>query len=367
MKTIRSVLSGPWVPPELGKMPYLWALSLVFLTWKYVNVAPGKLELALLTLTLAVFFPLYLASFWARGKHAVLCVLLTALIGTLWAPWNVGASTFFIYAAAMCGNLKPVRAYLLVAAVMLLALVVSLQIPEWLRLAFLLPALTIGIPVGIASVMQASLEQSRKLVVRKQEEVEHMATIAERERISRDMHDLLGHSLSLIALKAELAGKLAGRDPEACRREIHDIETAARRALSEVRAAVSGYQESGLAHALASARASLAAANVGLHEDVQGIALSPAAEHVVALALREAVTNVVRHAGAANCTLSLALQEGVIVLRVADDGSAAHAGIRHGNGLTGMRERAAALGGTLAVNAAKGLSLELRLPAPGAA
>jgi two-component system sensor histidine kinase DesK len=267
----------------------------------------------------------------------------------------------------MCAGLKPIRAYLLIAAVMLLALAISLEVPERLRLAFLLPALTVGIPVGIASVMQAGLEQSRRLVLRKQEEVEHMATIAERERISRDMHDLLGHSLSLIALKAELAGKLAGRDPEACRREILDIENAARRALAEVRTAVSGYQESGLAHALASARASLAAANVGLHEDVQGIALSAAAEHVVALALREAVTNVVRHAGAANCTLSLALDDGAIVLRVADDGGTAHAGIRHGNGLTGMRERAAALGGTVAVNVAKGLSLELRLPAPGAA
>jgi two-component system sensor histidine kinase DesK len=227
--------------------------------------------------------------------------------------------------------------------------------------------LTIGIPVGIASVMQAGLQHSRGQLLRKQEEVEHMATIAERERISRDLHDLLGHSLSLIALKAELAGKLAGRDPEACRGEVLDIETTARRALSEVRAAVSGYQESGLAHALASARASLAAANITLREDVDGFPLSPAAEHVVALALREAVTNVVRHAGAAHCNLSLALRDGAIVLRVADDGTSAHTGIRHGNGLTGMRERAAALGGTLAITVARGLALELRLPAPGAA
>lgn len=367
MKTIKRVLDGPWVPPEHGKMPYLWTLSLVLLAWKYVNVRPGKFELALLFLSLAVFFPVYFASFWASGRHTVLCVLVTALLGALWAPWNAGASAFFIYAVAMCAGLPPVRAYLLMSGVLLLALVVSLQIPDRLQIAFLLPALTVGIPAGIASVMQAGLEQSRKLVLRKQEEVEHMATIAERERISRDMHDLLGHSLSLIALKAELAGKLAGRDPEACKREIHDIEMAARRALSEVRAAVSGYQQSGLAHALASARASLAAANVGLHEQVQGIALSPAAEHVVALAVREAVTNIVRHADAANCTLSLALQDGAVVLRVTDDGNAAQAGIRHGNGLTGMRERAAALGGTVAVSIAKGLALELRLPAPGGA
>ncbi|MCC6072826.1 sensor histidine kinase [Massilia sp. GCM10020059] len=367
MNKIKGVLRGPWVPPEHGKMPYLWVFSLSFMLWKYLNVPPGPLELALLLITIVGFIPLYLASFWARGEQAVLCVLVTVLIGVLWAPWNVGASAFFVYAAAMCASLKPIRAYLLLAGVMMLALVVSLAVPAWVRMAFLLPSVAVGIPVGIASVMQAGLEQSRRQLLRKQEEVEHMATIAERERISRDLHDLLGHSLSLIALKAELAGKLAGNDDDGCRTEIRDIETSARRALSEVRAAVSGYQQSGLAHALASARASLAAANISLREDIGMVALSPAAEHVVALALREAVTNVVRHAGAAHCTLSLALRDGAIVLRVADDGSSTRTGIRHGNGLTGMRERAATLGGTLAIHVAKGLALELRLPAQGAA
>jgi hypothetical protein len=120
--------------------------------------------------------------------------------------------------------------------------------------------------------MEGGLRASRKQLLRKQEEVEHIARIAERERISRDLHDLLGHSLSLIALKAELAGKLAGRDLEACKREIADIETSARRALAEVRTAVTGYRDSGLSGALASARASLAAAGVELREEVQQFA-----------------------------------------------------------------------------------------------
>jgi two-component system sensor histidine kinase DesK len=237
------------------------------------------------------------------------------------------------------------------------------------RIGFLVPVITVGIPVGMASVMDTRLRRSRQQLQRKQEEVEHMATIAERERISRDLHDLLGHSLSLIALKAELAGKLAERDPAACRREIGDIETSARQALSEVRAAVTGYRQSGLAGALASARASLAAANVELREEVQAFALAPAAEHVMALALREAVTNVVRHAGATRCTLALALEQNSVVLRVADDGNKLRSAgdLRHGNGLAGMRERAAALGGKLAISVGAGLALELRVPAGGAA
>jgi two-component system sensor histidine kinase DesK len=229
--------------------------------------------------------------------------------------------------------------------------------------------LTIGLPVGIASIMDTGLRRSRQQLQRKQEEVEHMARIAERERISRDLHDLLGHSLSLIALKAELAGKLAARDPVACTREIRDIETSARQALSEVRAAVTGYRQSGLSGALASARASLAAANVELCEEVQAFALAPAAEQVVALALCEAVTNIVRHASATRCTLGLALEQGSAVLRVADDGSRLRSAgeLRHGNGLTGMRERAAALGGKLAISVGAGLALELRVPARAAA
>ncbi|MGZ8288724.1 MAG: sensor histidine kinase [Telluria sp.] len=368
---IRNVLSRPLVPPALGKLPYMWMLSLGVMLWKYVNVAPGPLEAAMLVLTLAAFVPLYFTSFWASGRRAVLCVLLSCLIGTLWVPHNVGASTFFIFAAAMCAGLQPARqAYLLLAAVLALPLVVALALfPVQYSIAFLVPALSLGIPVGIAAVMDAGLRRSRELLLRKQEEVEHMATIAERERISRDLHDLLGHSLSLIALKAELAGKLAGRDLDACRREIADIETSARTALAEVRAAVTGYRESGLAHALASARSSLAAANVELHELVEPIKLASAAEHVVALALREAVTNVVRHAGASRCTLSLALEQGVAVLRVSDNGGRVRraADIRHGNGLSGMQERAAAIGGKLAVSVGAGLALELRVPAGGAA
>ncbi|MGH8854499.1 MAG: sensor histidine kinase [Telluria sp.] len=366
MNRIRRLLAGPWVPPEFGKMPYFWLLSLGYMGWKYVYAAPGALELTMLALTLAVFLPLYCFSFWARGWQVPACMLASCLIGALWVRWNIGAATFFIFAcAAAAGIVRLRRAMLAIGGVIVLALLTSLLVPNGqMRFLFLMPILTISLPVGVGSVMDARLRRSRQALVRKQEEVEHMATIAERERISRDLHDLLGHSLSLIALKAELARKLAHRDSEACAREIGDIETSARRALAEVRAAVTGYRESGLAQALSSARASLAAADVMLDEKVERFALAPAAENVVALALREAVTNVVRHAGARHCSVSLALEHGVAVLRIADDGQArSEADIRHGNGLSGMRERAQSVGGRLAVRAHAGLELELRVPA----
>jgi two-component system sensor histidine kinase DesK len=370
MQILKRVLAGPWTPPDMGKLPYLWAMSLTFLVFKYFYSPVGALELALLVLSMVLFLPLYLYSFWAERRAAVLCILAACLFGMVWAPYNSGAGTFFIFAAGMCGRLAPGR-----NAPRMLALVLGLATVTGYLLApngpaFLLAPWAVGLSVGVASIMESGLRASRRQLLRKQEEVEHIARIAERERISRDLHDLLGHSLSLIALKAELAGKLAGRDLDACKREIADVEATARRALAEVRTAVTGYRDSGLSGALASARASLAAAGIELREDVQAQfhqgALAPALEHVLALALREAVTNVVRHAGASRCTVRLALEQGSAVLRVEDDGGRLRAGdeVRAGNGLSGMRERAASAGGELLLGVENGLRLALRLPVP---
>jgi two-component system sensor histidine kinase DesK len=359
-----SFLRLPWVPPARGNAPYVWVLMLAFLAMKYRYADPGVLETLLLLATVLAFLPLYFYSYWCRGPVRALVIGATCLFGAVWAPHNVGASTFFIFACGMCAGIASLRlAYASVAAIIGAAVATAALLPAH-GLEFLFPALVVGPLVGAGSINDARLARSRLLLLRKQEEVEQMATIAERERISRDLHDLLGHTLSLITLKAELAGKLFERDSAACLREIGDIERSARAALSEVRSAVSGYRQSGFAHELASARASLAAASVVLHTDIEELSLPAAAENVMSLALREAVTNIVRHAGASECQLSLTAVQGMLVLRIADNGAtlANLAQVRRGNGLTGMGERAAALGGALALKIEQGLALELRLP-----
>jgi two-component system sensor histidine kinase DesK len=371
MRLLRRWIDGPWVPPQVGRAPYLWIASLAFFGWKYLYVDGSALEYALLALTLAAFVVIYFASFWYEGRRAIPFIAAAFALGVALAPVNFGASTFFIFASAMCSRLgRPRIAYCCLAAVLLsaTALAFGLQLP----LSFLIPTLATGAPVGIASIMDAQVRSSRKQLLLKQEEVEHLARIAERERISRDMHDLLGHSLSLITLKAELAGRLLERDPAACRQEIRDIEASARHALAEVRSAVSGYRETGFAHELERARAALSAAGVTLHADAAMASLPamPAtAENVLALALREAVTNILRHAGATRCEVSLGMQDGLIVFRIRDDGKAlAGAGaVVQGNGLRGMQERVAQLGGWLGMRCDQGMSLELRLPMERAA
>ena len=197
-----------------------------------------------------------------------------------------------------------------------------------------------------------------------QEEVRRLATLAERERIGRDLHDLLGHTLSLVAIKSELARKLAMRDPASAQREMEEVERVARHALGEVRAAVTGMRRSDLAAELLSARLMLEASGiVFICDGCDGLAPLPhTVEAPLALVLREAVTNIHRHARATEARIDISSTEGELRMRISDNGCGGLAA--HGNGVSGMRERVRALGGTLAIDspARKGTALELRVP-----
>ena len=192
-----------------------------------------------------------------------------------------------------------------------------------------------------------------------QEEIEHLAKVAERERIARDLHDVLGHTLSLIILKSELASKLADRDPQRARDEIRDVERISREALSEVRQAVRGYR-AGLQQELDGATAMLRAAAIELTTEFEPLPLAPGQEAILALALREAVTNVVRHSEASHCTIALRRAGDDIRLIVSDDGRGG--GREDGVGISGMRERISALGGSVARDGSRGTTLTVTLP-----
>jgi two-component system sensor histidine kinase DesK len=174
------------------------------------------------------------------------------------------------------------------------------------------------------------------------------------------MHDVLGHTLSLIVLKSELAGRVIERDPERAGKEIKDIEQSARQALAEVREAIGGYRSEGLAAEVARAQHTLEIAGVETKCEIVAPTLTPAADTVLSLALREAVTNIVRHADARHCSLKSVRNNGSFSLSIEDDGRGGQ--MREGNGLRGMRERIEALGGSFACDSKQGTRLEIRLP-----
>jgi two-component system sensor histidine kinase DesK len=215
--------------------------------------------------------------------------------------------------------------------------------------------------IGAGNVFFAERNRINRKLRKANEEIENLAKVAERERIARDLHDVLGHTLSVITLKSELAGKLIDRDPQRAGKEIREVEEISRKALSEVRDAIRGYRSQGLSAELAQAKATLETAGLTVQCDAASTVKLPAMqESVLSLAVREAVTNVVRHAQARTCRMRLEQENGNCRLEIQDDGRGISNG--EGNGLRGMRERVEMLGGTLQRNTDSGTTLTITLP-----
>ncbi len=354
-----------WLLPhdrELGWTPWAWtvyiipfALSPLYLA-RYAN-ARGWF---VITTTTLVFLALYLRSYWSRGRELYLVAAATLLLGIVFWPSTHAAGAFFIYAAGMLAQLEPTRHAFLVIAV--IAAIVVLE--AWLidrRWYDAIWPFFFTILIGALNVHFGQVGRANKRLRLAHDEIEHLAKVAERERIARDLHDLLGHTLSLVILKSELASKLADRDPERAREEIRDVERIAREALQEVRAAVTGYRSGGLQSEIQHARNALATAGVALEtEVVPQLQLPVAHEAVLCLALREAVTNIVRHAGARKCRIQLRTLNGECTMTIVDDGRGGNQPF--GSGLTGMRERVEVLGGSLTRDGRGGTTLSVMLP-----
>lgn len=197
--------------------------------------------------------------------------------------------------------------------------------------------LSIGVMTGGIRLMS---ERSARYTVLERE----LGLAAERERVARDVHDVLGHSLTVVTVKAELAERLIDLDPERARSELKDIQELSRQALAEIRETVGGLRAARLGVELAAARTALSGAGIraGVPED--GDEVDPRHRTVLAWVLREAVTNVVRHSDANTCRVVL----GPNLLRVSDDGRGVD-GNPPGNGLRGVRERVERAGGRLSI------------------
>ena len=326
-----------------------WLLWMVAAPWMFGT--PSGRVIALTYASVALFIVLYQRAWFGSRARLPFYVAAIALLGLAIIPVNSSWS-YVIYA----GSLIPFATRGWRAVVWVALLLVAFYVVAMMS-GFFTPILTASCIVTTAviallnGVYRANNERDAELRLT-QDEVRRLAVAAERERIGRDLHDLLGHTLSLVAIKSELARRLVLRDPEAAVRELGEIEGVARQALAEVREAVTGMRAAALAGELASARLILEAGSVRF--DVSGIdtPLLPTVEAALAFGLREAITNVHRHAQATEVEVSLVTQKGVAELRVRDNGRGFVA--RRGNGLVGMEERLAAVGGRLSLTSDAG-------------
>lgn len=350
------------LPPsrEHGRAPYAWLVFLSFFFFHPIFDHISWREWLVTLLAVGVFLVLYFNIFWTKPPWALLHVAAMVLMGIGFAPFNHGASVFIIYAACFIGFTAktPKSAFQLLAG---LLAIVALE-SWWLHLPpdFWITSFIVSIGVGVSNIHFAERSRANSRLRMAQEEVEHLAKVAERERIARDLHDVLGHTLSVIILKSELAGKLIDRDPERAKAEIADVEQTSRSALAEVRNTIRGYRAHSLEAELKQALAMLETAGVMADSQTAAVSLTPAQESVVALVVREAVTNIVRHADAHHCSLRLAPANGTCRLEIQDDGRGGSQ--TEGNGLRGMRERVEALGGSLQRETTGGTRLKIEFP-----
>ncbi|MFL6196488.1 MAG: histidine kinase [Thermoanaerobaculia bacterium] len=346
--------------PELGWTPYAWLIYLFpFLIAPVLGGPGGRPAWSWTLLGTVLFLGLYFRGYWLQGRRVLWAAGAILLLGMAYAPFNFGAGVFFTYSAAFIAHSGPPRFAWRLLGVLLAVLALEAVLAPLSPFVWA-PAAVFALMIGGLNIHSAEVRRANARLRLAQDEVERLAKTAERERIARDLHDLLGHTLSMITLKAELAGKLVERDPERARREIREVERVSREALREVRAAIAGYRSDGLQAELGRARLALEAAGVRLETFAQPVELEPGRETVLALALRESVTNIIRHAAAGTCRIALEQTEAETRLEIRDDGRGGAA--PEGLGLSGMRERIEGMGGRLERCAEDGTTLRITLP-----
>jgi two-component system sensor histidine kinase DesK len=345
---------------DLGWTPFAWVLYIgFFAAFPAIKRSTSVIEWALTLGGLVLFLIIYFYGFWVRNRRAIPVIAALTLMGLLYFPFNPGAGSFFIYAAAFAGWLDPPRRAIRAIAiieVLVLAETLALQINAFNAMW----PLVFSVVVGALNMHQRQVKSSNARLRLAHDEITHLAKVAERERIARDLHDLLGHTLSVIILKSELASKLAERDVDRARSEIRDVEQISRDALAQVRNAVRGYRAGGLREELDQISHTLETAGVATEIVMDPLPLTPAHEAVTALAIREAATNIVRHANATRCRIAITRDAGGCRIAISDDGRGTSEPF--GSGLTGMRERVESLGGTLTRDGGRGTTLTIIFP-----
>ncbi|MFD4640538.1 sensor histidine kinase [Lentzea sp. NPDC058436] len=292
------------------------------------DLRSGKAYLALGALALLVYVPmLYFPNAWTGMPGFLAGSALLVLPGRV---------RWFAFTAVPLSNVVIQALY-------------GVRVPEQLAYYAVSPMVAGLVVYGLSRLpsLVKQLETARS-------ELAELAVSQERLRFARDLHDLLGFSLSAITLKVELARKLIGQHTDKALKELTEILSIAREALTDVRAVASSYRELSLADEITSARSVLAAAGVETTLEADHADLSPRSRTVLATVLREGVTNLLRHSHATRCSITITGSGGLVSIDIVNDGAPAEAGTDRGSGLTNLATRTTAIGGSVLAGANDG-------------
>lgn len=353
----RNGFRGKWWRATL---PVLWLIAPIS---NVIEAHPSTAKLVLVAIGVLAFVLLYVVGSLGGLLEPLpgfvvllVCATLLTLLG------NAGFAILFIYAGAAAGVRLGSWALRGVLLCTVLTGAFSLIGGAELEASLWMTAVTLSIGAMMLAFGQLITANTELECAR--HELARAAVDEERLRFARDLHDLLGHSLSVIALKAELAGRLLRDDSEAAAVHIGDLEGVARQALSEVREAVSGYRRPVLAAELDGARMALQAAGIDASLEQADTSLTPDIESLLAWTVREGTTNVIRHSGATHCRVAIQPGPGAASAEVIDNGRGPGESDLAGNGLAGLRERVERLAGALETGRGPDGGFRLRVTVP---
>ncbi|MEV4806051.1 sensor histidine kinase [Nonomuraea sp. NPDC049421] len=351
-----------------------WLLLIVWPLWVFAGTAPDLLRVVAVLGLVAVFAACWVRIMWRMLSHrattpdplalAGLAGAGLALLPLFGAPW---AYVSFVYVVSACAATLRTPAFAAsvaaiagVEAAALLSFGVPFPGVWWVPLVIVVQAVTVH-GMRNMGLLVARLDAARA-------EVARLAVENERLRFARDLHDTLGHTLTAITVRSQLAARLAPADPVRAAAEMGEVEGAARRALDEMRQAVTGYRAASLARELEGATRNLTVAGIEVTFTPADRPVPAAAETLLAWSVREAATNVLRHSRARHCRITLRADETCAEVEVVDDGrarrSTGDAAPGTGNGLAGLAERVGAAGGRVEVGPLPGGGYRLLVRVP---
>ena len=348
------------------KLAWIYLINLVFYL---IPLFLSPYPLWKIALSLTVLIPFIASYFWAykcNYRSAYKPILVMVLIGSAITPINPGSISLFTFAGFFIGFFYPLKSSIF----FLLGLVALLfglnEVCNFGNFYFPLYGSALVLGVGMLGLAERKRYQHKLKAQQSSQEISTLATMVERERIARDLHDIMGHSLSSIALKAELAEKLiAKQEYELASTQLIELGQIARESLSQIRHTVSDYKHKGLESCVTQLCKSLR--DKGLCVELHGeIPKLPARiESQLGLILTELVNNILRHSGASECYITFGKQADHLRVEVKDNATAKP--LVEGNGLTGIRERLDSLGGSLNYNLDQGYAFSVSLPLQGEA
>ena len=347
--------------PLFLERPWIW---LIFSLYYFVPVyytAYSLSQYVFLVGAYVAFVVLYLRATTINARFVWRPIVAITILALVVTPLSPGSSTFFSYVGFLIGFSYATRIYLMLLAGFV-SLILALQYHFQYQIPFFaLPAISGMVTISLWGYIERIRSSAQIRWLQSRQEIQRLAVIAERERIARDLHDILGHTLSSIALKAELAEKLLKQDKiKDVGEHLSDLHKIARESLSLVRQTVSGYKHRGLSGEVIELCDKLRQNGFSVELLGEIPALSARAETALILALTELTTNVLRHSNGNHCQISFQLDGESVVISMQDNGIIKS--ITPGNGLNGIQERLHALAGDISAQISNGARFDITLP-----